>query len=84
MISQKLIEVLRCPETRQTVSLLDEARLRQVNQAITQQHLNNRSGQSVSEPLDAALVREDGRYAYPIRDGIPVLLVDEGIEIEAI
>ncbi len=32
-------------------------------------------------PLDAALVREDGAVAYPIRDGIPVLLPEEAIVV---
>ena len=36
------------------------------------------------QPLpDAALVREDGRVAYPVRDGIPVLIAEEGIALGA-
>ena len=31
--------------------------------------------------LDAALVREDGRIAYPIRDSIPLLVIDEAVPL---
>jgi uncharacterized protein YbaR (Trm112 family) len=29
----------------------------------------------------AALIREDGRVAYPVRDDIPVLIAEEGIAL---
>ncbi len=44
--------------------------------------LVNRGGESVQEPIDGGLVREDGRILYPIRDDIPVMLIDEAIELD--
>ena len=40
-------------------------------------------GAAVERTLEAGLVREDGLIVYPIRDGIPVLLIDEGIRLQA-
>jgi uncharacterized protein YbaR (Trm112 family) len=31
--------------------------------------------------LEAALLREDGRVAYPIRDGIPLLVLEEQLKL---
>jgi len=43
--------------------------------------LCRRGGQPVKEKLDAGLVRADGRFLYPIRSDIPVMLVDEAIPL---
>ena len=32
--------------------------------------------------LDAAFLREDGQVAYPIREGIPVLIAEEAIALD--
>jgi uncharacterized protein YbaR (Trm112 family) len=35
----------------------------------------------VKQALAGGLVRQDGKIVYPVRDDIPVLLVDEGIAL---
>jgi uncharacterized protein YbaR (Trm112 family) len=39
------------------------------------------AGELAGIKAEAALVREDGRAAYPIRDGIPLLVVEEQIPL---
>jgi len=36
----------------------------------------------VSEKLDGGLIRADRKILYPIREDIPVMLIEEGIPIE--
>jgi uncharacterized protein len=38
----------------------------------------------VTEPLDGGLVRADQKILYPIRENIPVMLIDEGIPLEQV
>ena len=57
------------------------ALLAQVNAAIEKGGFQNVGGADVTQTLEAGLVREDGTIVYPVRDGIPVLLVEEGLAI---
>ncbi len=82
MIDDVLLEILVCPESKQPVSMADASILDRVNTGIAAGTIRNRGGTSVGEQLKAALVREDGRVIYPVRDEIPVMLIDEAIELD--
>jgi uncharacterized protein YbaR (Trm112 family) len=82
MVDPQLLKLLCCPETHQGLHLADEELLRQLNQKIVAGILQNRAGRAVSEKLGAGLLRDDDKVLYPIRNGIPAMLVDEGILLE--
>ena len=81
MVDAELLEILACPETKQPVRLADDELVRKVNAAVATGTLRNREGQSVTEPIEAGLLREDGQYLYPVRDDIPVMLIGEAIDV---
>lgn len=80
-IDQELLDILVCPENRTPVSMADAAVLGRLNAAIESGAVENLGGDAVTEPVTEALVREDGRILYAIREGIPVMLIDESIDL---
>lgn len=81
MIDEKLLEILVCPETKEPVQLADAALVDSINQAIGKGALKSRNGEPVSEAIDGGLVRKDGKFLYPIRDDIPIMLIEEAIPL---
>lgn len=81
-IRPQLLAILRCPENRTPLRLAPADLVARLNAAVAAGTLRNMAGGALSETLDGGLVREDGRIAYPIIEGIPHLLVDEGIPLE--
>lgn len=70
-----------CPETRQRVRPAEAATVVLLNAAIATGRVRNRAGVVLKEAIDGALVREDGAFCYPVRGGIPFMLVDEAVAL---
>jgi len=83
-MDRKLLDLLVCPATHQPLHRLDGEQRQRVNAAIAQGELRRGDGSIENRPLDDALACRDGKMAYRIDDGIPVLLVDEALDTRGI
>jgi uncharacterized protein YbaR (Trm112 family) len=79
MVSKELLDILCCPETKQDLTYIDGEPIRRFNEKIKSSEVKNRGGEVIKEPIDAGLLRSDKLYLYPIRQDIPIMLIDEGI-----
>jgi len=84
MVDPELLEILVCPENKTPVRPAEDELVQKINGAIESGKLKNRAGEKVTEAIDGGLVREDGQYLYPIREDIPIMLVDEAIPLDQV
>ena len=82
MVDPELLKILVCPEDKTPVALADDALLAKANAAIESGTLKDRGGEVVDAKIDGGLVREDRVYMYPIREDIPIMLIDKAIPLE--
>jgi uncharacterized protein YbaR (Trm112 family) len=79
-----LLEFLRCPVTGQRLAPASPERLARLEAQRRAGKLTVPSEQpqwDSGSPLEAVLVRDDGRIGYIVQGGIPILLPDHGVEI---
>lgn len=81
-IDKDLLAILCCPETKLEVSLADQALVDRINEAVRRGTVKNRGKKPVTELLDGGLVRADRKILYPIREDIPVMLIEEAIPLD--
>ncbi len=80
-IDPQLLDLIRCPLTRQPVASLPGDRLAKLNALINEHKIKSRDDTPVTVELAEALVTEDGNIAYPVIDGFPVMMEEHGIPL---
>ncbi|MBS0211261.1 MAG: hypothetical protein JSS27_20135 [Planctomycetes bacterium] len=81
-ISDELLAILICPETRTPLRRADANTVARVNMAITAGRLQNRGGDTLDRTIEGGLLAKGDQVLYPIVDGIPKLLADESIRLD--
>jgi len=78
-IDPKLLQILRCPVTKQSLSILERSRLERVNDQIRAGKVHHLDGSAVDQPLDEALITANEATLYRVDADIPIMLEDQGI-----
>lgn len=78
-MDRKLIDLLVCPATRLPLLPLESSGLEALNRAIAAGAVKRNDDSPQTQPLAAALITRDRKTVYRIDDGIPALLIEEGI-----
>src|SRR5690554_6374989 len=74
-----MTHVYRCPQTHQALGELDADILRKVNEAVRAGALKNHAGETIQKIIAGGLISADQASIYPVRDGVPNLLIDDRI-----
>jgi uncharacterized protein YbaR (Trm112 family) len=81
MLRPEVLATLCCPEDRSALTIASDSLIREINTLIRGNRLRNRAGRILKQPLDGGLIRATCDLMYPILEGIPVLVRDEGIPL---
>ena len=80
-MDEKLLEIMCCPETHQSLAKAGAELVDDLNKRIQAGTLVDRVDEKDAEPIAGGLIREDGKILFPIRQDIPVMLIDQGIPL---
>ena len=81
-ISDELLAILVCPESKLSLSIASDAVLTKLNKQIENGSAKSKTGLPVTRIITAGLLREDSKVLYPIVDGIPLMLIEEAIVLD--
>ncbi|MEO1614290.1 MAG: Trm112 family protein [Planctomycetota bacterium] len=81
MIQQSLLNLIQCPLSGERLHLAQPELIESLNKKIRAGEVRDHADQRVEDPIEGGLVTESAERLYPVRGGIPALLVDQSIRI---
>lgn len=79
-LAKELLEIICCPESKQPLRLLERDIVERFNEKIRAGVVRNRGEKLLDREVSDVLMREDSQVFYPVREDIPILLIDEAID----
>lgn len=80
-MDREFLQVLRCPKTKSPLELMTADELAKLNHSIREGKIKQVDGTVVKKPLSEALYTRDHKTVYRVDDGIPILIIEQGISL---
>lgn len=80
-MDQEFLQILRCPKTQSPLELATAEELTNLNHSIREGKIKQVDGTVVKKPLTEALLTRDRKTVYRVDDGIPILVIEQGISL---
>jgi uncharacterized protein len=81
-IDRKLLEILCCPVTKQSLFVMSSDELSAINLKIAAGEITNSGQKIVTQALEEGLITQNRLRIYRVDDGIPVMLEAESISAD--
>ena len=75
------VSILICPESSVKLQIASPKVVTTLNERIATGTVTTRSGTTLTQALESALITVDGRRIFQVIDHIPNLLIDDAIEL---
>lgn len=81
-ITPDILPMLRCPAGGGGLTWADANLVAGVNEKIAQGEARDQVDSRVETPIEGGLVTRNGDRLYPVRDGIPTLIIEDAIRLD--